>query len=216
MKRLAAIMGAVLVSVGLTFAFSVTPAHASQGCADGSASVNLIYNGKWFWNNWNGTTVNGNHVNYNNVSGDGYNDWCKIQLGTVSASGEFPFVVGSGLNARYNGRPYYKFTWQQSQSFAIDWGQYDTNLHNGRAIIHGPEDNRLLEVVQSSSNFWAPVWSNDLEYLDHGTGNLPILLGIQNGGPIGQGGGLWMNPSTVSQLQFALQDPAIVCSIHCT
>jgi hypothetical protein len=201
----------------ITITGPVSPAGATiGGCANGNHAVNLAYNNTWFWNNWNGTQVNGNHVNFNNVHNDGYNDWCKILLGHVSNSGEFPFTVGSGLNARYDGRPFYKFCWQIAQSFCIDWAQYDINVHNGRAIINNSSDNRLLEVVQSSSNYWAPVWSNDLEFGLNGTGPLPVLLGTQNG-TIGQGGGLWMNSSTIlgRELQFLIIDPAEVCNIHC-
>lgn len=220
-RRLALWCALFLGILGMTgIGFTTTiPAYASQACASGQHTVNLVANGTWFWNNWNGTAVNGNHINYNDVSGDGYNDWCKIQVGTVNGSNCttncWPFASGSGLNTRYNGRPVYKFTWEHAQSFAAEWGQYDQGVHNGRAIIESNVDDRLLEIVQSASSYWAPVWANDLEFAMNGTGNLPVLLGTQNNNPLSQGGGLWMNPSTVSQVQFTIVDPAILCQIHC-
>ena len=212
--KIAAVLLAVMASLGLAISAPGKASAMIAGCGS-NHTVNIAYNGKWYWNNWNGTQVNGNHVNFNNVPNDGYNDWCLIQLGTVTnQSPVWPFADGSGLNTRYNGRPVYQLCWQINQSYCIDWGQYDDAIHNGRAIVYSGADQRLYEAVLSSSNYWAPVWPNDLEYALGNTGLLPILLGTQNG-TIGQGGGLWMNPSGGKELQFPITDPALVCQIHC-
>lgn len=185
----------------------------------GATSWNLNYNHSWFWNNWNGTVANGNNINYNNVHNDGYNDWCVDEINVVKGTNCTgnqcePFAPGSGLNARYDGRPVWIICWAHNDNYCIDFGQYDTGVHNGRAILHaGTADARLEEVVQSSSNFWVPVWPNDLEFAANGMGPLPVLLGTKNNGPITQGGGVWMNFDGEG-LQFN-KTVSEVCNIHC-
>jgi hypothetical protein len=214
-KRIVSIAATIVMAAGLSAGLAAVPAHATvAGCANGKASVNLLYNNKWFWNNWNGTTVNGNHVNFNDVPNDGYNDWCPIVLGYVTNQAPvWPFPDGSGLNTRYNGRPVYKFCWQRAQSYCIDFGQYDQNVHNGRSIIYSNAMDNLYEVVQSSLGYWVPVWPNTLEFATSGGVYLPVLLGTQNNGPLTQGGGLWMNPFG-NGLQFSMIY-ALVCRTHC-
>lgn len=211
-----AVASLVLALSGLVL--TVHPAAAvPPPCADGTATHNIVYNNTWFWNNWNGTTVNGNHVNFNNVHNDGYNDWCLHQLGTVigtnCTTSCWPFAEGSGMNARYNGRPVYRVCWEHSQAYCIDWGQYDNSIHNGRAVIVSGSSDRLYEVVESAGSYWAPVWANDLEYAMGNGSLLPILLGTQTGS-IGQGGGLWMNPAGGKELQFNANG-AELCHVHC-
>jgi|SRR5271170_7697885 len=182
-------------------------------CANGGATYNITYNNTWFWNNWNGTQVAGNNVNYNNVHNDGYNDWCVNDLGTVNDSGEFPFPDGSGLNARYNGRPIYSFTWANAQSWVAEYAQYDQLIGNGRTIINTDVDQSITEIVQSSSDYLVPVWANTLEYAYSGTADLPVLIGTKGNGAIGQGGGVWMNYKGAG-LQFNIGIGEI-CDIHC-
>jgi hypothetical protein len=148
-----ALAASVIAAIGLvvSIGMSAVPAYArvsgsspdagsypSQVCIASNPGLNQCIN------NWGGHVTSGNPINYyKKGSGGGYkyNNWDVTNVGTVSTSPAWPFEVGSGLNAKYNGDEVLTFTYQGQYAnptdYCLDSGAYSLATGNGDLKLRG-------------------------------------------------------------------------------
>lgn len=200
----AAILAAITITAGAVLA--VTPSRAAayhavpyfQVCRQDKtphACLNL----------WNGNQTDGAKIVYYQYTQPNLDsDWAVSELGTVIGSncgqqGQpacWPFITGSGFNAKYNGRPVYRFVFAPaglSTTWCADDGQYSTLNHGGLLYLwecHALTDPNISfqEFVLSGSSWLVSVQPTNQEYAASGLANAPVWLAdlgtTVNGAPV--------------------------------
>jgi hypothetical protein len=203
--RRAILAGAIFVSaIGVALGTGVTPASAQGSFPDnvcipqGSSPTQCI-------NDWDGNLDYGaaaaRFYHYGNSGGYNAIDVLALQPINQTNGGFQPFTDGSGLNARYNGRPVYEFEWWRNgkdTGVCIAGTSYNADAYNEQCNDGGYS---VLFVYSSSSGLISVNASNAL-YANTKTANQPVWLGSNGKGNIGTGDNVYLTTTQSNNLPW--------------
>jgi hypothetical protein len=199
---LRSMIGVVVLTSGL-IAGGVALAGVSPAHALGNGRYNICHdNGNGTQsclNNTAGYASSNNPIQYwaYGTQGEPNNDWNIGAEGTVvgtNCSSCWPFVTGSGLNAKYNGDPVYEFVWSQNTDYCADALDYYTPSQYGNLLLEecGPSSSQWY--VYSSSHFLVAVNASNSQYNKYHVYQQPVWLGADNDNT-NNGQPVWISPS---------------------
>lgn len=204
----------IALAVGAIIGLSI-PAFATGNTCNATECI-ISYGTNHGWNDWNGNTNGGAPVKYyqstsaenSEFNYDSEGQVCNGESGYPCFGAASPFIVGSGLNARYDGRPIYAFPLSGSSGLCADQGNFSVATDSGYLELQTCNETQYVqEFVYSSSDYLAPVNANNQEYQSAGTGNLPVLVSGSNGSPCSEANGtlVTMDGANTCVLQFDIQ-----------
>ena len=218
MRSLRARLVSILVPALMTLGFIGAAAASAPGASASAPIYNVCHdNGNGTascLNNRAGLAENDNPVQYwaFSAQGEPNNDWNAGFVGYVNGSdctsNCWPFVAGSGMNAKYNGNPVYELIWEPDTGYCADSFDYYWPGQSGdlRLASCNPASNSQW-FVYSSSHFLVSVNASNLQYVNYHVYQQPVWLGEVSG--TGNGQSVGISPAVDQSETFGFDVPHV-------